>query len=168
MSSFSVSDYESQGRAIMPHFLFHYMERLGISRQNVLLLIHAQKSHSRKTYGRTAQDERVDRENLFQADQLMTKVEKHLQRDFQIYNTYRDYAPYTSIHHLRLRMAILKRHVGYHDWVLHSDSDEFVFFPELDRHAELCIDKAKIRNKDDKWKRCQNVHDLVEYLDHLV
>jgi len=105
LSSFSHDDADQW--PLIPHFISHYKERLGLQPEFFLLILH---SDNRNTTG-------------------ISGMAQWLWQRFGIAHTIPVTEPYSSAGHMRVKHEILQEYVSVHDWVMQVDADEFVFFP---------------------------------------
>lgn len=106
MSSFSHDDLDQW--PLIPHFISHYRDHLGIDPARFLLILH---SDQRNVTG-------------------LMRMARWLHDLHGVGHSFPITEPYTSRRHMLVKWELLRRHVCAEDWVVHVDSDEFVFFPE--------------------------------------
>eukprot|EP00929_Paragymnodinium_shiwhaense_P091204 TRINITY_DN51232_c0_g1_i1.p1 TRINITY_DN51232_c0_g1~~TRINITY_DN51232_c0_g1_i1.p1 ORF type:complete len:424 (-),score=76.00 TRINITY_DN51232_c0_g1_i1:747-2018(-) len=104
-SSFSHDDEDQQ--ALIPHFVAHYRDRLGIPTSNFLFVLHSGSSN---------------RTGLAQLRQMLNEK-------YDVPHTFPVVGAFTSELILEHKLQILLKYVQGRDWVVEADGDEFVMLP---------------------------------------
>lgn len=109
LTSWSHDDWDQW--PLIPHFIVHYRDHLGLEPATFLWILH---SDSRNTTG-------------------IAHMAKWLKDDFGIRHTFHVIEPYTALLHMLTKIEILHHYVSDEDWIMQVDADEFVVFPHGER-----------------------------------